>query len=103
MLGIVTDVDRRWHERLDEIDASFDLREAVKVLRRGILVAIGYYLLDWDGIERGTDVPADIMANTCHTFSDERVASAVCLVEVPERRSRPRGPINPTGVAAFEN
>ncbi|MBI2705999.1 MAG: hypothetical protein HYX32_12030 [Actinobacteria bacterium] len=83
--------DPRWTDRLDEIDATFDVREAVKVLRRAILVAIGYYTLDWDRIERGTDVPGEVMAGTCHTFSAGRVSSAVCLVDVPERRSRPRG------------
>lgn len=82
--------DTRWHERLDAMSAGFDLREATKVLRRGVLVAMGYYQLDWDRIERGTDVPHEIMANTCHTFSSARVASAVCMAEVPERRSRAR-------------
>lgn len=82
--------DSRWRERLDQIAADADLREAIKVLRRGVLVAMGYYQLDWDNIDRATDIPPETMANACHTFSDARVASAHCRVEVPDRRSRPR-------------
>ncbi len=82
-----------WAEALAAVDpdgADGDGREAVRVLRRGLLVAVGYYTLDWRTITRGTDVPRDVMADTCHTFSGERTEQAVCLAEAPDRRSRPR-------------
>jgi hypothetical protein len=82
--------DPRWHERLDAIDASADLREAIKVLRRGALVAIGYYALDWSRIEVGKDIPAEVMAGTCHTFTEPTVSNAIKLATVPDRRARPR-------------
>ncbi len=82
-----------WAAALDQIGstgADPELREAVRVLRRGVLVAIGYYTLDWRSIERGTDVPREIMADTCHTFSPAQIESAICLASTPDRRSRPR-------------
>lgn len=82
-----------WADRLDRVGGSGadpELREAVRVLRRGVLVAIGYYTLDWRSIERGTDIHAGVMADTCHTFSEDRPEQAVCLAGTPDRRSRPR-------------
>jgi len=82
-----------WPAALDRIGvtgADPELREAVRVLRRGVLVAIGYYTLEWRSIERGADVPREIMADTCHTFSPGQVESTVCLAATPDRRGRPR-------------
>ncbi len=79
-----------WPEALDDVGAGGDLREAVRVMRRGVMVAMGYFELDWRRIRVGTDVPADVMADTCHTFSSPRVSVATCLVEPPERRAAPR-------------
>jgi hypothetical protein len=82
--------DPRWSEKLEQIGADDDLREAIKVLRRGALVAIGYYELDWDRIRVALDVPAEIMAGTCHTFSEPTVSEAVCIADAPDRRARRR-------------
>jgi hypothetical protein len=82
--------DPRWPEKLEQIGASDDLREGLKVLRRGVMVGMGYYELDWDRIEIGLDVPQEVMAGTCHTFSEPTVSHAVCLADVPDRRSRHR-------------
>ncbi|MCX7619993.1 MAG: DUF2889 domain-containing protein [Acidimicrobiales bacterium] len=76
-----------WAAALDDVGADDDLREAVRVMRRAIMVAMGYFELDWRRIRVGTDVPTEVMAETCHTFTASRVASATCLVEPPERRS----------------
>jgi hypothetical protein len=77
--------DPRWPATLDAREADVDEREAVKVARRALAVAMGYYELDWAAITTGVDVPQDVMANSCHTFCDRRVASAVCLVAPPRR------------------
>jgi hypothetical protein len=82
--------DPRWSQKLDTIGANDDLREAIKILRRAALVAIGYYNLDWDRIEVPADVPAELMAGTCHTFSEPTVDIAVRVAEVPDRRARKR-------------
>jgi hypothetical protein len=82
--------DPRWATKLDDIAASADLREAIKVLRRGVLVAIGYYLIEWRRIHAATEVEPPVMAGTCHTFSDPTVGRATSLVAVPDRRARPR-------------
>lgn len=79
-----------WSSALDDVGADADLREAVRIMRRAIMVAVGYYELDWRRIRVGTDVPAAVMADSCHTFSPGRVAEATCLVEPPERRSASR-------------
>lgn len=76
-----------WSSALDDVGAGPDLREAVRIMRRAIMVAMGYYELDWRRIRVGTDVPAAVMADSCHTFSPGRVGAATCLVEPPERRS----------------
>lgn len=72
-----------WADRLADVGADDDLREAVRVLRRGGSVAMGYYTLDWVDIERGRDIDVRVMHDTCHTFSAERVTTAVSLVRRP--------------------
>lgn len=72
-----------WAERLADVGADEDLREAVRVLRRGGSVAMGYFTLDWATITRGDDIDARVMHDTCHTFSTEQVATAVCLARRP--------------------
>jgi hypothetical protein len=73
----------QWSEALDARDAGDDEREAVFVARRGILVAIGYYELPWDTIDRGSHIGYDVMTGSCHTFTEPHLSVAVSLVEVP--------------------
>ncbi|MEZ5144966.1 MAG: DUF2889 domain-containing protein [Acidimicrobiales bacterium] len=54
---------------LDELGADADLREAVRVARRGASVGMGYFVLDWPALGSGRDVPRQVMADTCHAFS----------------------------------
>jgi hypothetical protein len=82
--------DPRWAEKLDSVGASDDLREAIKILRRGVLVAIGYYVIEWRRIHLATEVEPAYMDGTCHTFSEPNVSRATSLVAVPDRRARPR-------------
>jgi hypothetical protein len=82
--------DPRWPDQLDAIGASEDLREAIKILRRGVLVAIGYYVIEWRRIGAASEVEPAYMDGTCHTFSQPTMSRATSLVAVPDRRARPR-------------
>ncbi|MCU0270632.1 MAG: DUF2889 domain-containing protein [Acidimicrobiales bacterium] len=57
--------------------------ELGRVVRRALSVAMGYHLLPWADIEVAADVAYEAMTNSCHTFSDARVAEAGCLVRLP--------------------
>jgi len=68
--------DLAWAERLRAVGADDDLREAVRVLRRALLVAIGYFELPWAEVATAADSHAGTMVNSCHTFSDGTVELA---------------------------
>ncbi len=68
---------------LDRLGADDDLREAVRVARRGAAVGCGYYTLDWPDLHRGHDVEGDVMAGTCHAFSPGVIERTVRLAEPP--------------------
>jgi hypothetical protein len=73
----------QWSAALDEQGADDDEREAVFVARRGILVAIGYYELPWDTIDRGSHIGYDVMTGSCHSFTEPQLSQAVSLVAPP--------------------
>lgn len=68
---------------LDRLGADDDLREAVRVARRGAAVGCGYHTLDWPNLHRGHDVEGDVMAGTCHAFSPGVIERTVRLAEPP--------------------
>ena len=65
--------DLAWAERLQGVGADADLREAVRVLRRALLVAVGYFELEWSAVATASESYAGTMINSCHTFSDANV------------------------------
>jgi len=75
-----------WSAALDGLDVDDDYREATFVLRRGILVGIGYYELPWETIEGGSSIEYDVMVGSCHTFTEPQLSAAVSLVEPPRLR-----------------
>ena len=68
---------------LDRLGADDDLREAVRVARRGAAVGCGYHTLDWPNLHVGADVEGDVMAGTCHAFSPGVIERTVRLAEPP--------------------
>lgn len=72
-----------WQAALDELAADHDEREAVFVLRRGILVGIGFFELPWETIEGGSSIEYDVMTGSCHTFTEPQLSVAVSLVDPP--------------------
>ncbi len=76
--------ERAWSERLAEVGADDDEREAVHVLRRAATVALGYFELDWPSFRVAADLDLGVMADSCHTFATERAEQAVRLAAVPD-------------------
>ncbi len=68
---------------LDDLGADDDLREAVRVARRGASVAMGYFVLDWPSLRTGRDVPRQVMADTCHAFSTAVIDRTIRVATPP--------------------
>jgi hypothetical protein len=77
--------DKRWAAVLDEIGAGDELREAVRVMRRGLLVAIGYWELDWAAFATAADAGGPNMLGTCHTYTEPQLSRSVRTARVPPR------------------
>jgi hypothetical protein len=73
-----------WHARLEDLEADDDQREAVRVARRAMAVAMGYFELDWQSFATAADIEWAAMAGSCHTFSPARVERAERLAVVPD-------------------
>lgn len=71
-------------ERLDAQGADDELREAVRVMRRAVAVAMGYFELDWASFETAADIDWSVMVGSCHTFTEGRLPSARRLATVPD-------------------
>ncbi len=76
--------DRGWRDRLAVASVDDDTREALRVMRRAIAVAMGYYELDWSSFEMATDIDWSVMAESCHTFSGAQVTLARRLAVPPD-------------------
>jgi hypothetical protein len=71
-------------ERLATLGADDDLREALRVMRRAVAVAMGYFELDWASFETAADIDWSVMAGSCHTFTEARLNSAQRLARLPD-------------------
>ncbi|WP_208028499.1 DUF2889 domain-containing protein [Rhabdothermincola sediminis] len=71
-------------ERLEGMNADDELREAMRVMRRAVAVAMGYFELDWASFETAADIEWSAMAGSCHTFTEGRLRSARRLAVVPD-------------------
>lgn len=76
--------DRSWSRWLAETEADGDEREAVRVLRRAVTVALGFFELDWPSFRVAADLDLGVMADSCHTFANGRAGHAVRLAAVPD-------------------
>lgn len=76
--------DRRWRDHLEGLDADDPMVEVWRVVRRSVAVAIGYFELDWASFDTAADIDVAAMADTCHTFTERRVALARRLAVPPD-------------------
>jgi hypothetical protein len=76
--------DARWRACLRSTELDADTREGLRIARRAVAVAMGYYELDWLSFETAADIDWSVMAESCHTFSSTRVRLARRLVDPPD-------------------
>ncbi len=77
-----------WSKQLVSVRADREFREAVRVMRRGMLVGVGYYTLEWSSYACGADVPHETMTDSCYAFTADRMASSERVARVPIPRIR---------------
>jgi len=77
-----------WSKQLASVSADREFREAVRVMRRGMLVGVGYYTLEWSSYACGADVPHETMADSCYAFTSDRMATSDRVARVPIPRIR---------------
>ncbi len=76
-----------WRAALEKVGDP-DEREAAEVLRRGLVVGIGYYTLPWEEVEGGSGMLRRPITGSCWAFSHDRVHDSDRVARVPVPRVR---------------